>query len=435
MNFENNYLMNSTKNIAIPHNKKVIGNVLSLINKRNNNILKVKQDYEKKVKEYCENNLFNAFINISLNQDIYTLQNYPENNISNDNISIIDNHSDDTKIHCNNIKNISNYELFRSIRKINYQNFKLIDSFILVIDFPNWGGGTSFFLNTILSKYKFNQTFLIARNFNNKVEFNLNNDFVLDTVYDLSQSILFLKKNKNKISKIFINHILEHNDLFIDEVIKLNKHITYITHDYYLFTNEYSLFYHEIRDKMLTCTKHKQLINRIDTVVTQNITTCAIIKPELNKNTNIVVTSLPDFRHSYNKVVTNNEDIRLLVIGNVNIHKGYKVLEYLIEYYKKNTIYNVSIYVFGNCLECTLNTTNVFPYKDMSEFNILLKTHKPNIILEVGLWNETYSYVLTLAMLTKLPILSLKKPFKSVVENRLQNYDNVHYYTSLTWIY
>ena len=432
MNFGNNYLLNSNKNTYHSYNKKNINNFISLINKINNNITKIKEENRKRINEYIENNLFNAFINISLNQDIYFSQDYPEYSIvTNDNITIINNNSDDSKIHCNNIKNISNYELSRNIRKINYQNFKLIDNFILVIDFPNWGGGTSFFLNTILSKYKFNQTFLIARNFNNNVEFNINNEFVLNNLYDVSSSIAFLRENKDKISKIFINHILEHNNLFIEEIIKLNKHITYITHDYYLFTDEFSLFYHEIKPKMQTCKKHQSIINRIDTIVTQNITSCSIIKPELNKKTNIVVTSLPDFRKSNNKVITNNKDIRLLVIGNINKHKGFHLLEYLIDYYKKNSILNVNIYLFGNCIECTLSTHNVFQYKDMREFHILLKTHKPNIILEVGLWNETYSYVLTLAMLTKLPILSLKKPFKSVIENRLQMYNNVHYYNSL----
>jgi hypothetical protein len=38
-----------------------------------------------------------------------------------------------------------------------------MQDFILVLDFNNGGGGTTFFINTIVSKYKYNQTFVIAR--------------------------------------------------------------------------------------------------------------------------------------------------------------------------------------------------------------------------------------------------------------------------------
>ena len=36
------------------------------------------------------------------------------------------------------------------LKKIN--NIDFIDKFILVVDFPNLGGGTGFFINTIISK-------------------------------------------------------------------------------------------------------------------------------------------------------------------------------------------------------------------------------------------------------------------------------------------
>jgi hypothetical protein len=47
--------------------------------------------------------------------------------------------------------------------------------YILVIDFPQYGGGTTHFINTIIEKYKSVQTFLLARNINGKIQLTINN--------------------------------------------------------------------------------------------------------------------------------------------------------------------------------------------------------------------------------------------------------------------
>ena len=48
--------------------------------------------------------------------------------------------------------------------KLNINFLDNLKNFILIIDFNNGGGGTSFFINAIISKYKNYQTFVIARN-------------------------------------------------------------------------------------------------------------------------------------------------------------------------------------------------------------------------------------------------------------------------------
>jgi hypothetical protein len=63
-----------------------------------------------------------------------------------------------------------------------------------------------------------------------------------------------------------------------------------------------------------------------------------------------------------------------------------------------------------------------YTYKSIEELNNLFITHKPNILIETSLWPETYSYTLTLSMITDLPIFYQKKQFKSVIENRLASY-------------
>ena len=63
---------------------------------------------------------------------------------------------------------------------------------------------------------------------------------------------------------------------------------------------------------------------------------------------------------------------------------------------------------------------------NINELNRLLEKYKPNLLLELSIWPETYSYTLTLMMLTQLPILSLKKNMSCVVENRLSKYDKYY---------
>ena len=77
----------------------------------------------------------------------------------------------------------------------------------------------------------------------------------------------------------------------------------------------------------------------------------------------------------------------------------------------------------------------VCKYDSIEEFNMLLIKHNVNIILELSIWAETYSYILTLSMTTKLPIIYLKKPFNSVIEHRLSLYKNSYAFRNLTQLY
>ena len=72
-----------------------------------------------------------------------------------------------------------------------------------------------------------------------------------------------------------------------------------------------------------------------------------------------------------------------------------------------------------------------YKYNNIDELNSLLILHKPNVIFEASLWLETYSYTLTISMLTQLPILYLKKNKKSVIENRLSKYNKSYVYDNI----
>jgi hypothetical protein len=101
-----------------------------------------------------------------------------------------------------NMRN-SNDDLFLAYT-IDEGILETLTDFILVIDFHNGGGGTTFFLNCIVSKYKNCQTFVIARNFEGLLHLNVNEEYNIDKKYDLPQSLAFLEKYAHKMSKIFV---------------------------------------------------------------------------------------------------------------------------------------------------------------------------------------------------------------------------------------
>lgn len=69
-----------------------------------------------------------------------------------------------------------------------------IDDFIFIIDMPNMGGGVTFFMDTITSFYKKTTNIVIARNFKKMLHLYINNDYILETKYNIDESITFIEK-------------------------------------------------------------------------------------------------------------------------------------------------------------------------------------------------------------------------------------------------
>jgi hypothetical protein len=297
-----------------------------------------------------------------------------------------------------------------------------IDEFIFIIDMPNMGGGVTFFMDTITSFYKKTTNIVIARNFKKMLHLYINNDYILETNYDVDESITFIEKYQDKIKKILFNHTIDHQKRFVDKLFTINKHTTYITHDYYVICNKPQAYYEEIH--LLHKTNRAYLdLNLFDSIITQNEANKGIFG-EYFKNP-IDVIELPDFKKAKKLIKTINSQIVVGIIGAISIQKGKEVLGKIISFYKDS---NITFVVFGY-VEIT-NFTNYHPYKDIEELNNLLVQHKPNMLLELSLWPETYSYTLSLCMITQLPIIYLKKRFPSVLENRLAGYNKKHSFTN-----
>ena len=59
--------------------------------------------------------------------------------------------------------------------KISNDTVDLIEEFIFIVDMPNMGGGVTFFMDTIMSYYKKNTTFVIARSYDKMLRLFINN--------------------------------------------------------------------------------------------------------------------------------------------------------------------------------------------------------------------------------------------------------------------
>jgi hypothetical protein len=179
---------------------------------------------------------------------------------------------------------------------------------------------------------------------------------------------------------------------------------------------------------MVDKSKHSNInINKYDEIITQNIANLFIYNNYIEDKNKITITPLPDFKNSKDLINTSNSKIIVGIIGDIHYCKGKIELEQIINYYKNS---NIEIIIFGKIFDMK-SFNNFYPYKDVNELNELLITHKPNVLIELSIWHETYSYTLTLAMITHLPILYLKKNGYSVVEYRLSNYDKSFSFTSI----
>ena len=148
------------------------------------------------------------------------------------------------------------------------------------------------------------------------------------------------------------------------------------------------------------------------------------------KRKNIIIAApLPDFNKSLNVISTNNSKIIIAVIGELSTIKGKEKVEKIKKYIQLKKL-NMKVIVIGYTIS-DVNNLEYYRYSTINEFNDLITRYKPNIILETSIWPETYSYTLSLSMLTDLPILSLKKKFNGVISNRLLNYKKKYFFETI----
>ena len=330
----------------------------------------------------------------------------------------------DSSLHENELHYIENRNnpYFRSLKKENniYDKLNEYNNIILIIDFPCFGGGCSFFLNTILSRYKHETTFLVVRNFKNKIYFYLNDEIIFEPYVDEHVAINLLERLKNKFQKVFFNSIVEHSISFINNILDLNLDSTILTHDYSLFFKKPQMHYYEITDEAVD---YKLNIHRFNRVISQHIGNLHTFGKYMNDYNNINISALPDYRKNDKKIINSSNDKFVIgIIGDISAEKGYYVLHELQKKIQNKN--NIEIVVFGKVHIKEIKKQ--FSYHTINDLNKLLETHKPNVLLELSLWPESFSFTLTLAMITKLPIFYQNKFYPCTVQRRLSLYHNAY---------
>jgi hypothetical protein len=352
----------------------------------------------------------------------YSILNKPD-------VSMTDNNVDEFSL----ILDKDHINSFSDFKKIEYTDFinliNIYSSFIFILDLPeSYNGGTKVFINNITYKYSQHNNFLFLRPNNNLYNIYISDIKIVEL--SVSQIINIINTYKSKIDKFFLNHtILFSQDLlkFIFSLEDVKK--TIITHDHFLLTNDlpqntmdHIYDYVEVEKYPVY---NEYIYKSVDTIVSQNINNIYMIDSKYHHK--LIISELPDFKLSDKKIVTTNKTINVLFIGSLHDLKGCELIKFLINDYYKDT--NIKCFVMGEL--SYYKGKKAHKYKNIDDFNSLLIDYKPNLIIETSVWPETYSYTLTLSMITQLPILILKKPFNSVIEDRAKDYDNVFFYSSL----
>ena len=305
-----------------------------------------------------------------------------------------------------------NSDFLAVMNKIDINN---ISDCVLIVDFFNGGGGTTQFINYIISKYKYYNNFVVVRNIDKKISLTLNDDYLINILNNEKDFFRFTQ-NIN-ITQIFINHLLGFSNSFLNElyILKQDKNIkmTTVTHDYNMFYDIIQPTY-ELLVKSKNLKSSKININLFDEIVTQHETNLELMSDKIIDKSKIKIIALPDY-YKRQKIIKNTNPVKTIgILGNITDLKGSYELKKIID-----TMPEIQFVVFGLFNYAKKNLI-VQSYNDINTLNKLLIKYQPHALLELSSWPETYSYVLTLCIITNLKLIILDKPLNSVCINRTQ---------------
>ena len=285
---------------------------------------------------------------------------------------------------------------------------------ILVFDFAYCGGGSYMYLQNIIGRYKKYINFIIIRGTyqDNKYLLTVNDDYYIDT-YSISEIKSIYEKQQNNIdNNVFINSLATFSQEMIKFIFSLNKYLIGISHDFSVKYNTPQPLPNE--------NKIPNENIKYDLLLTQTPMISKIM--DITNNINV---KMPDYYKYDSMIKINNNKINIAVIGSISTLKGIIILKDFIDYLKKNNLENTyNFKIFGNSHPYLQEYND--PYIDINDLNSKLIHYKPNIIIETSIWQETWSYTLTLSTTLNLPILYFKKNFSNTISYRLKNYNKAY---------
>ena len=310
-------------------------------------------------------------------------------------------------------------------------------------DVENNVGGTTLHVNDIIKKLrnKFNFHVLYPENGSYKVMSYFKDSkkcLSVGTVNSYSRIEFYDKEYRKMIESIFsgfridcvhINHMIGHY-MDVADVAKEKKISSIISlHDFYCLCPSINMLYMMEKDcipmdkkdceKCLMSkigiqnnivdewrTQWNSFLSNFDKVIVPSKSTCnTISKVYKDLNIDIIEHGLDIDDNMYDLDV-NSKKFNVAFVGVMAIHKGARILEYLIKNTKNE---NIVYHLFGDSEFSSLrkNKSNyIFHGKySRTELSSLLKNNNINLVCNLSICEETYSYTLTEVIASGVPVL------------------------------
>lgn len=338
------------------------------------------------------------------------------------------------------LHNNQNKKEYHTITPISYQPvysaklginvMKKIKDCILVFDLSlNYAGGTKQFMDYILQYYCNGEEesssaaisyLLIVRPCSKKYDIFLNQVLLVEKM-NYQNIIYFIQQSIPRIKHIFINNLTDYPVVFKKFIYGLPIRKIVLTHDY-SFLCDVSNPTVDYIEKNKENEISSEFVRGVDLIITQHQTNLPFYNYMSNiTNKHIVVCELPDFKKTLSSFVynENQQQQTIAFIGNISYIKGGCIVEKCCEKYSEK----YKLCIIGNT---PLNCIQSHEYRNIDELNLILMFTQPSLLVFCSIWSETYSYTLSLAMLTNIPI-ALYDVGNTVMKNRLEESGKEYY--------
>lgn len=393
--------INGNNNYAYDNNindNNNINNYINYINNNNNLILKNKKKFEI-INDNNYNNSNNIVEKIKTDDDNYDLL-------------------DENEIIYTKVTNEKYLEFESDINILD-----ILPSYNLIIDMNNMDCKDSFFMNSLVSRYKTHATFLILRFDKEKYYFNINNEYLINQFFhETDDAIKIIEDRKDKINKIFVNSFISFSEKFIEYILNLPTLKIGTTSDFFKIYKDSKTFYDyiDLNDK-IDINKFDKLINPNDYDYNLKLFSSFYHKE-------ITVVPFPYFNSKFKKYKTNNKQIICCLIGDFTDSNSILELENIVLHFSER-YKTINFVVFGN-IETKLRIDSQ-KFNNIYEFNDLLIKYNPNVIIEISNYNTNFSDNLQLSLITDLPIVYSKKTSQTFIKDKLANYQKAYEFENL----
>ena len=256
----------------------------------------------------------------------------------------------------------------------------------------NFGGGTQVYIENLCSGLKHNNN-IIKKIINDNFYINYGSNDII-----IIHHLLYIKNYKHHINKTIVDSILK----------KKPKKIMFIVHDYFLLYPESpnpikNIIQEPFEDNILYL---NYFFKNMDMIVFNSHNTFNNYSRYITCDYKYIITNnTPDIFLNFKKerFLVKKNIYNIGVLGHVGVeHKGKNLLHKIIQYLPNN----YKFFLFGP-EQSNFMYNNVTCYDNYKNSEIFDNIYKNNIdcFLFVSLFEETYSYTLSIAINTGLPII------------------------------